>query len=251
MALHHITTLLTLPTIARLLVEQRPCPVGIALHVVRTGTAPLPADVRQAVERRYGAIVLQSYASMEGGAMIGSPTTGAPNASIGKPYAGVAARIVDEEGADLADGAVGELIVRSPGLMLGYLDDPDATARAVHDGWLWTSDLARRDTDGFYYLAGRRALRINVGGFKVAPEEVEAVLEQHPAVREVVVLAMPDAARGEVVRAVIVARDERPRVGELRRFCRERLAGHKVPRVWGFREELPRSPLGKVLRHLL
>lgn len=252
MTVHRVTALLTVPTIARLLVEQQhPCPAGMALHVVRTGAASLPADVRQAVERRYRAVVIQSYASMEGGAMIGTPLTGASAASIGKPYHGVTVRIVDEDGADREDGAVGALVVRPPGLMLGYLDDPEATARAVHDGWLRTGDLTRRDADGFYYLEGRQALRINVGGFKVSPEEVEAVLEAHPGVREAVVLAMPDAARGEVVRAVIVPCGNPPSIADLRRFCRAHLAGYKIPRRWEFRAELPRSPLGKVLRHKL
>jgi acyl-CoA synthetase (AMP-forming)/AMP-acid ligase II len=152
---------------------------------------------------------------------------------------------------DVPEGETGELLIRSPGLTLGYLHNPGATADALRDGWLWTGDLARRDAEGFYYLEGRRALRINVGGLKVAPEEVEAVLAQHPAVREVVALAMPDAARGEVVRVVIVPEGPPPSVSTLRRYCRERLAGYKVPRRWEFRDELPRSSLGKVLRHNL
>ena len=94
----------------------------------------------------------------------------------------------------------------------------------------------------------RRALRINVGGFKVAPEEVEAVLALYPGVREVVVLAVVDAARGKIVRAVIVPEGDLPLIADLRAFCRERLSGYKVPRVWEFRTDLPRSPLGKVLR---
>ncbi len=160
-------------------------------------------------------------------------------------------RIVDDVGNDVAIGETGELVIQTPGLTLGYLDSPEAMARTYRDGWLWTGDLGWRDADGFYYLVGRHALRINVGGFKVSPEEVEAVLMEHPAVREVVVLAMPDARRGEVVRAVIVPRDTPPPVGALRRFCRERLATYKVPRVFEFRDEFPRSGIGKVLRHRL
>lgn len=124
----------------------------------------------------------------------------------------------------------------------------DATARRpdhpalIYGERRWTYGQLREEMD-------RRALRINVGGLKVAPEEVEAVLAQHPAVREVVALAMPDAARGEVVRVVIVPEGAPPSVGALRRYCRERLAGYKVPRRWEFRNDLPRSPLGKVPRH--
>ena len=207
------TILWTVPALLRPLAERsQPPAADLALRIVRTGTAPLPHDVARGVRRRYGVTIVQQYGSSEAGQMIGTPAGGAPAGSIGTPYPGVAARIVDADGADLPDGQVGELVVRSPGLMRGYLGDPEATADALRDGWLWTGDLARRDADGFYYLAGRRALRINVGGFKVAPEEVEAVLEAHPAIREAAVVASADAARGEVVKAVIVARGERPGV---------------------------------------
>jgi len=252
MAAHRVTTLRTVPAVIGLLTEQRnACPDGLILRVVRAGAAPFPPVLHGATERRYNATIVQEYASTEGGSMLGTPRGGAPEGSIGKPHPGVQARIVDEEGDDLPEGATGELLIRSPGLILGYLDDPAAAARTLRDGWLWTGDLARRDADGFYFLEGRRALRINVGGFKVSPEEVEAVLGAHPGVREAVVLAMPDAARGEVVRAVIVPEGAPPSAGELRRYCREWLAGYKVPRRFEFRDELPRSPLGKVLRHKL
>ena len=160
----------------------------------------------------------------------------------------VAVRLVDAQRNDVPDGSVGEIIVQSPGLMEGYLDDPEAKAQTLREGWLWTGDLAYRDAAGFYFLVGRRTLRINVGGFKVAPEEVEMVLMQHPAVREVAVLGMPDAIRGEVVRAIIVPSDTPPTIAALRAYCHRRLAGYKVPRRWEFRDALPRSPLGKILR---
>ena len=180
--------------------------------------------------------------------MMGTPR-GAPEGSIGTPYPGVAARIVSEDGDDVSVGAVGELLIRTPARILGYIGDRDAATRTYRDGWLLTGDLARRDADGFYFIMGRRALRINVGGFMVASEEVEAVLMQHPGVCAVAVLTMSDAGHGEVVRAVIVPRGAPPAIADLRRFCRVRLATYKVPRHWGFRDDLPRSPLGKILRH--
>ncbi|MDQ6907709.1 MAG: fatty acid--CoA ligase family protein, partial [Chloroflexota bacterium] len=246
------TAILTNVPTARLLAEQATSPPpGLAIRVVRTGAMALPAPIRHAAAQRYGAAVLEEYASTEGGQMLGTPRAGAPDGSIGIPNPGVGARIVDEHGTDVPEGEMGELIVQSPGLMLGYLDDTEATVATLRDGWLWTGDLARRDADGYYFLEGRRALRINVGGHKVAPEAVEAVLAPHPAVREVVVLAAPNRLRGEVVRAIIVPRGEQPTVAELRRFCRARLATYQVPRIWEFRDTLPRSPLGKVLRRLL
>lgn len=247
-----VTILRAVPTVVQPLVARdRPPPPDHRLRVVRTGTAALPVTAQHGLVARYGVAVVQEYGSNESGLVIGTPRGGAPEGSIGTPYPGVAVRIVDEGGADIADGAVGELIVRSPGLMRGYHDDPAATARVLRDGWLWTGDFARRDAAGFLYLEGRRALRISVGGFKVAPEEVEAVLATHPRVREVVVVGQPDAARGEVVRAIIVPQGNPPTVAELRRHCRGRLAGYKVPRRWEFRDTLPRSPLGKILRQHL
>lgn len=249
---HCVTALTSVPAILRLLADRtHPPPDGLHVRVVRSGSAALPIAVTRAISARYTAEILHEFASSEGGSMIETPRGGAPMGSVGIPLSGMAVRLVDRDGGDVREGATGELIVRTPGLMRGYLGNPEATTQTIRDGWLWTGDLARRDTDGFYFLEGRRTLRINVGGFKVAPEEVEAVLETHPGVHEVVVLGMPDAARGEVVRAVIVTKGDPPSVRDLRRFCQERLATYKVPRHWEFRATLPRSPLGKVLRHHL
>jgi long-chain acyl-CoA synthetase len=248
-----ITIIRAVPAIVQPLVarDRPPPPPDHRLRVVRTGTAALPVAAQHDLAARYGVAVVQEYGSTESGVVIGTPQGGAPDGSIGTPYAGVESRIVDEAGMDVPDGAVGELVVRSPGVMPGYYGDPDASARVLRDGWLWTGDLAQRDTAGFLFLEGRRALRINVGGFKVAPEEVEGVLAAHPHVREVAVVAQLDAARGEVVRAIIVPDSAPSTVGELRHYCQERLAGYKVPRQWEFRDALPHSPLGKILRQHL
>ncbi|HEY8598073.1 MAG TPA: AMP-binding protein [Thermomicrobiales bacterium] len=252
MVRHRATILRVVPALLHGLVAQpKPPPPELVLAFIRSGAAPLTPQLSQRAIARYGAAMIEEYGSSEGGGMIGTPVEGSPAGSIGKPYPGVAARIVDDAGAALPDGAIGELLIQTPGMSLGYLNDPEANARSFRDGWLHTGDLARRDAAGFYYLSGRRALRINVGGYMVSPEEVEAVLEQHPAVREVVILGLADEARSEVVRAIIVPRGAPPPIGELQRFCREYLASYKVPRHWEFRDALPRSALGKVLRHAL
>lgn len=254
MAASGATVLYAVPPIVHLLVENpAPPPAGLKLRAICTITAGLPAAVSQAAARRYGGSVamVQQYASTEGGE-IACTVEGAPEGSVGKPYPNVTIRLVDEANVDVPEGDTGELIVQSPALMLGYANNPEATARALRDGWLYTGDLARRDAQGFYYIVGRKGLRINVGGFKVNPEEVEAVLLTHPSVREAVVLAMPDPRRGQNVRAVVVLRPGiSATVSDLRHFCRASLATYKVPRHFEFRAELPRSPLGKVLRHLL
>lgn len=252
MVRHGATFLRTVPAFLHGLVAQPgPPPPALALAYVRTGAASLAPDLARRAAGRYGATIVQEFSSTEGGALLGTPKGGAPEGSIGKPYAGVVVRLVGEDGDEVAAGATGELVVRSPGLSLGYPDNPELTARTLRDGWLWSGDLARSDEAGFYYLEGRRSLRINVGGHMVSPEEVEGVLLRHPAVAEAVVLAAPDARRGETVRAVIVPVGAAPSPGELQRFCRAQLAGYKVPRRWDFRAELPRSSMGKVLRHLL
>ena len=252
MAAYGATALWTTPSVLHLLAEiAQPPSERLALRYVRFGAALLPERVVKVIAARYNAPLINEFGSTEGGSLLGTPPGTVPPGSLGMPYAGVTTRIVDERGWDVPEEMAGELLVRTPALMHGYLDDPDATARTLRDSWLWTGDLVRRDGAGFLFYEGRSALRINVGGFKVSPDEVEHVLLSHPQVREAVVLAMPDPARGEVVRAIIVPGEMPPTAGALRRYCRERLAGYKVPRRFEFRDALPHSSLGKVLRHLL
>ena len=249
---HGVTALHTVPALLGALVRQpQPPPAGLRLQRVRVVAATLPAEVKRAGEARYAAPIITEYAMSECRAIMMANDPATPAGSIGVPQAGTEVRLLDLAGAPVPSGAIGELVIRSPNVMAGYHNDPEATASALRDGWLWTGDLARQDAAGCYYLAGRRALRINVGGYKVAPEEIEAVLLQHPGVLEAVVIALPDARHGEVVRAVIVPRQPSPQVAELRRFCQARLANYKVPRRFEFRESLPHSALGKIVRHLV
>ncbi len=251
MADYGANALWTVPAIVQALVtQQQPPPPGLALRILRTTAASLSPELAQAARERYGAAVAQALGSTEVGyVMLTTPDAPAGRGARPVPWAEV--RLVDETGCEVPEGNAGELLVRSPNVMTGYVGDPEATAAAFRDGWFCTGDLARRDAGGFYYLVGRQVLRINVGGFKVSPEEVEAVLLRHPGVREAVVLGAADATRGEVVRAVIVPAEPPPSVATLRAYCRAHLATYKVPRRWEFREALPCSPLGKVLRHLL
>lgn len=245
-----VTEIAIAPALLGALVGQdSPPPPGLRLRLVQTQGAAASRELGEAVAARYGATLTQRYGMTECVGVMASPASGAPAGSVGKPERDAAARILDGAGRVVATGEVGELVVRSATMMLGYLDDPQATAAVLRDGWLHTGDNAWRDADGFYYIVGRRALQINVGSLKVAPEEVEEVLLRHPGVREVVVVPQPDRARGEVVKAIVVPEGSPPEVVELRRFCRARLAGYKVPRVIVFRAApLPRSERGKVLR---
>jgi long-chain acyl-CoA synthetase len=177
--------------------------------------------------------------------------------SVGMPLPDVEVRIVDPEaGTPLPTGEVGEILIRAPQLMACYWDDPEETARTVrtHDGerWLHTGDLGYLDADGYLFIVDRIKDLIKTHGYQVWPREIEEVLATHPAVAEVGVAGVPDEAKGEVAKAWVVLRPgQRADVEELRSFCRERLAPYKVPATVEFRDDLPKSMVGKVLRRAL
>jgi len=165
-----------------------------------------------------------------------------------------ATRIVDAAGREVADGEIGELHFSGPGVTPGYWRDEAATRAAfTEDGWLISGDLARRDADGFFHVAGRRKEMFISGGENVYPVEVENVLSAHPAVLDAAVLAERDPKWGEVGRAFVqlAPRGEPPDPSELTAFCRERLAPYKVPKRFEFVAEFPRTSAGKIQKHLL
>jgi long-chain acyl-CoA synthetase len=172
--------------------------------------------------------------------------------SIGRPGEGVAFRLLDSDGRDVKPGEAGEICIQGPHLMTGYWQDPDATRAALRNGWFHSGDLARRDADGFYWFAGRKKEIIVRGGSNISPQEVEGVLYQHPAVREVGVVGRPDHLWGETVVAFVALRPGHAVTeAELIAFARERLADYKTPESIIFRTELPKSPVGKIQRRAL
>jgi long-chain acyl-CoA synthetase len=157
-------------------------------------------------------------------------------------------------GADLPEGEPGELVIRGPQVMKGYWNRSEETAAAMTGGWLHTGDVAQMDTDGYFFIVDRMKDQINTAGFKVWPREVEEVIYTHPAVEMVAVIGVDDAYRGEAVKAFgVLKEDQRQRISaaELLSFCQERLMPYKVPRLIEFRDELPHSAAGKMLRRLL
>jgi len=170
--------------------------------------------------------------------------------SCGKPYPWVEIRIVDNQGADVGDGEVGELWTRSSSNMLGYWANDDATREVIDDdGWLHTGDAGYRDADGFLYLHDRVKDMIVSGGENIYPAEVENVLAKHADVLDVAVIGVPDDTWGEAVKAVVVRRDAASISEEaLITFAREQLAGYKLPKSIDFADELPRNPSGKLLK---
>ena len=172
--------------------------------------------------------------------------------SIGRPVEGVAFRLIDSEGRDVAPGEVGEICMQGGHLMSGYWQDQDATGAAVRNGWFHSGDLARRDADGYYWFAGRKKEIVIHGGSNISPQEVEAVLAQHPAVAEAGVVGRPDPIWGEIVVAFVALRSGHTVTeSELIAFVRERLADYKAPEIIRFRAELPKGPTGKVQRRAL
>ena len=168
--------------------------------------------------------------------------------SIGVPVPGTDIRLVDDQGHDVAEGAPGELLVRGPQVMAGYWQRPDETAAVIRDGWLATGDIATIDGDGYLRIVDRKKDMILVSGFNVYPNEVEAVLAEHPGVAEVCVLGAPDPLCGEAVVAFIIPRDPALTAEQVRDHARAKLTNYKVPKTIVFRSELPKSNVGKILR---
>jgi len=161
-------------------------------------------------------------------------------------------RLVDEEDRDVPEGGVGEILVQSESMTIGYWDDPEATAALLRGGWLHTGDLGRRDDAGYYWFVGRRKEIIVRGGSNISPLEVEAVLCQHPAVLEVAVVGVPHPSLGETIAAFVVLKGGAVVAeAELRDFAAEKMANYKLPEQVTFLDDLPRGLTGKVQRTTL
>ena len=174
------------------------------------------------------------------------------NGSIGMPIPSTDCCLKDDAGTIMAQGEVGELCVKGPQVMAGYWGHPDETAKVVDaDGWLHTGDMARMDEQGFFFIVDRKKDMILVSGFNVYPNEIEDVLAMMPGVLEVAAVGVPDEKSGEAVKVVIVRRDPALTAEQVKAFCRENLTPYKHPRYVEFRNELPKSNVGKILRREL
>jgi fatty-acyl-CoA synthase len=253
-----LDTFFAVPTVYQALADH-PRFATAALDHVRhwgCGGAPLP-DALAARCRDIGIRVCNGMGMTETGptAFLTAPADAWDRiGSVGKPQLLVRARIVDAAGRDVPDGQVGDLLFAGPAVTPGYWSDPEATRSAfTADGWLRSGDLARRDADGFFSIAGRRKEMYISGGENVFPAEVENVLSAHPCITAAAVVPAPHPRWGEVGRAFIQlsAGSDRPCEAELQAFCRTRLAAYKVPQSFEFVPDLPRTAAGKVQKHLL
>ncbi len=226
--------------------------IGARMRLFVCGSAPLPASTMESFRERFGHTILERYGMSETLMNLSNPYEGERRpGTVGFPFPGVSARIVDAELRDVRVGEAGELLVRGPNVFRGYWRRPDADAEAfTADGWFRTGDLAQRAEDGYFTLCGRRSDLIISGGFNIYPREIEELLLEENGVREAVVVGVSDARRGELPIAYLVT-DDAVDVASLEASCRRQLASFKVPRAFIRVEALPRTALGKVQKHLL
>jgi len=241
-------------------------PKNHRVHWVKSGAAPLAPDLPRRFRALTGILVCQGYGMTEASPVthVGylEPELYRPD-SIGHPLAQTECRVIEQADtetsawstAEVREGEPGELVMRGPQVMLGYWKEPDATAAVLRDGWYWSGDIVTRDAEGFYRVVDRRKEMIKYKGFPVAPAEVEAVLLEHPAVRECGVVGRPDAEAGEIPVAFVALRDGfangKGLEDELCGFVAERLTRYKQPREVHFVNAIPKTASGKILRREL
>jgi len=228
--------------------------LGERIRLINSGGAPMPAELIFKVKD-------MGLSFGEGWAMSETTTMGTCNpilankpGSIGIPVMDNDVRLVDAETGDkeVPVGSPGEIIIKGPTVMKEYWNNPEETANQLKDGWLYTGDIARADEDGYLYIVDRKKDMIIAGGFNIYPREVDEVLYQHPKISEAVTVGIPDTYRGETVKAFIVLKSgESVTEKDIISFCKQKLASYKVPKIIEFRDAIPKSAVGKILRKIL
>jgi long-chain acyl-CoA synthetase len=216
-----------------------------------SGGASLPAEVLRGFEQEFGCKLLEGYGLSETSPVASSnrPDRQRRPGSVGVPIEGVQMRIVDEDGEEVPIGSRGEIVIRGPNVMKGYWGRPDATAEVIRDGWFHSGDIGVMDEDGYFFIVDRLKDMIIRGGYNVYPREIEEVLYEHPAVREVAVVGVPHPELGEEVAAAVALKDGAAAdEAELREFVKARVAPYKYPRRISFFTDLPKGPSGKIVK---
>jgi long-chain acyl-CoA synthetase len=222
-----------------------------SLRICITGGASMPVEVLRGFEDAFGAKVMEGYGLSETSPVACSnhPDRERKAGSIGTPIEGVEMQVVDEDDNPVAQGEVGEIVIRGHNIMKGYWQRPDATAEAMRGGWFHSGDMARTDEDGYFYIVDRKKDLIIRGGYNVYPREVEEVLYEHPKIREAAVVGVPHDEWGEEIGAAVVLHDgEELDPKEVSAYVKERIAAYKYPRVVWFLDDLPKGPTGKILK---
>ncbi|MFW6005290.1 MAG: long-chain-fatty-acid--CoA ligase, partial [Desulfonatronovibrionaceae bacterium] len=211
-----------------------------------SGSAPIPVEIIERFKKMTGSEIIEGYGLTEASPITHlNPLRGQRKyGSIGMPFPDTDAAIVDMElgTVRLPPGKIGELVVKGPQVMKGYWNRPDETAGAIRNNWLYTGDIAYMDEQGYFYIVDRKKDLIITGGYNVYPREIDEVLHEHPKVKEAVSVGIPNETRGEIIKAYIVPREGQELTkAEIISFCREKLAGFKIPKQIEFREELPKT----------
>ncbi len=222
-----------------------------ALRICITGGASMPVEVLRGFEDAFGAKVMEGYGLSETSPVACSnhPDKERKAGSIGTPIEGVEMRVVNESDEPVAQGEVGEIVIRGHNIMKGYWQRPEATEEAMRGGWFHSGDMARVDEDGFFYIVDRKKDLIIRGGYNVYPREVEEVLYEHPKIREAAVVGVPHDQWGEEIGAAVVLHDdEELSPEEISAYVKDRIAAYKYPRLVWLIDELPKGPTGKILK---
>jgi long-chain acyl-CoA synthetase len=221
------------------------------LRVCASGGAAMPGETLRAFEEKFDCKILEGYGLSETSpvASFNHPDRERKVGSIGTPIEGVEMKVVDDEGKDLPQGEVGEIVIKGHNVMKGYFKRDDATKDAIRDGWFHSGDMAKVDEEGYFFIVDRKKDMIIRGGYNVYPREIEEVLYEHPAVREAAVVGIPHDELGEEVGAAVALKDGgEADADELRSYVKEHVASYKYPRHIWFVDELPKGPTGKVLK---
>jgi len=221
------------------------------LRLCMSGGSAMPEEVMRKFEDKFGCKVLEGYGLSETSpvASFNHPDKENKAGSIGTPIEGVEMKVVDDDGNDIDQGEVGEIVIKGHNIMKGYWNREDATAEAIKDGWFYSGDMGKIDEDGYFFIVDRKKELIIRGGYNVYPREVEEVLYEHPAILEAAVVGIPDDAMGEEVGAAIVLKEgEDVSVDDVKAYVKEEVAAYKYPRQVWFLDELPKGPTGKILK---
>ena len=222
------------------------------LRLCMSGGAAIPVELIRGFEEKFGSPILEGYGLSETSpvASFNHPDRERKPGSIGTPIEGVEMQVWDEQGNELPQGEVGEIVIRGHNVMKSYWERPEATAEAINsDGWFRTGDMAKVDEDGYFFIVDRKKDLIIRGGYNVYPREVEEVLYEHPAIQEAAVVGVPDDALGEEVGAAVVLKEGGSLdAQEVKTYVKEQVAAYKYPRKVWFVDELPKGPTGKILK---
>jgi long-chain acyl-CoA synthetase len=249
-----VTIFQGVPTMYNAMLHSESCDSAdcSSLRICISGGAAIPAELMRAFEEKFGCIILEGYGLSETSpvASFNHPDRERKPGSIGQPIEGVEMQVWDDDGNELPQGEVGEIVIRGHNIMKGYWNRPDANKEAINeDGWLRTGDMAKVDEDGYFFIVDRKKDLIIRGGYNVYPREIEEVLYEHPAIQEAAVVGVPHDELGEEVGAAVVLKEgESVDAHELKNYVKDQVASYKYPRKIWFVDELPKGPTGKILK---